>query len=301
MPLDLPTLIEQFGSEDKCHEYLEELRWPEGVRCPRCPEATTISRIAARRQFECDSCGYQFSVRVGTVLQDSKLPLWKWFLAIYLMVQSKKGISANQLKRMVGVSYKTAWFLCHRIRAAMAAGVENPLSGIVECDETYIGGSGSRGAKAAKGKRGHTGNKSMVVGALQRGGQVRLKVRTKADRATLHAFVEKHAGDAWAVYTDGHAAYKGIHRWERPHRTVNHRAGEYVRGQVHTNGIESVWSLLERSIIGAFHHVSAEHLPRYIDELEWRFNNRKNRFLFRDTMRALTDSKVMTYESLTGS
>lgn len=291
--IDLPGLIEAFGCEDKCHAYLGVLRWPDGVRCPRCEDPTTISRIEKRRQFECDACGYQFSVRVGTVLQDSKLPLWKWFLAIFLMIQSKKGVSANQVKRMIGVSYKTAWFLCHRVRHAMASLVENPLSGIVEVDETYVGGK-------TKGMgRGYTGNKTMVVGAVERDGAIRLKVRGKADRETLHAFIEKYALEARRLMTDEHAGYKGVARKGRSHETVSHRAKEHARGDVHTNSVESVWSLLERSIVGAFHHVSADHLPKYLDEVEWRFNNRDNPFLFRDTLMALMDSEVMTYEKLT--
>src|ERR687887_249803 len=139
MDMSLPQLIEQFGGEDECHAYLEELRWPSGVKCPRCGSAK-ISRIKARRQFDCDGCRYQFSVRVDTLFHDSKLPLWKWFLAVYLMVESKKGISANQLKRTLRVSYKTAWYLCHRIRSAMEGDEESLLAGIVEADDTWIGG-----------------------------------------------------------------------------------------------------------------------------------------------------------------
>src|SRR6266700_6042216 len=159
--MNLPKLIERFGSEDKCHAYLEELRWPEGVKCPRCG-SDKISRIRARRQFDCDGCRYQFSVRVGTVLQDSKLPLWKWFLAVYMMCEAKKGVSANQLKRMLGVSYKTAWFLCHRIRSAMYDETAGPLTGTVEIDETYVGG------KVRGRGKGYIENKTMVVGAVQR-------------------------------------------------------------------------------------------------------------------------------------
>lgn len=298
--IDLPKLIERFSCEDKCHDYLEDLRWPDGVQCPRCEKPTTISRIEKRRQFECDSCGYQFSVRVGTVLQDSKLPLWKWFLAIFLLVQAKKGMSANQVKRTLGVSYKTAWFLCHRIRHAMAALVENPLSGIVEVDETYIGGKAGSGSRAARGKgSGYVGNKAMVVGAVERDGAIRLKVRTKADRKTLRAFVEKYAADATHIYTDQGGGYTDIDKVTgKVHESVNHRIEEYVRGDVHTNSVENVWSLLKRSIIGSFHHVSADHLPKYIDELEWRFNNRENPFLFRDTLLSLMESDVMTYDKL---
>src|SRR2546423_4613970 len=167
--MNLPDLIEKFGSEDKCREYLEALRWPDGVECPRC-EGTTISRIHKRNQFDCDSCRYQFSVTAGTLSHDSHLPLWKWFLAIYLISESKKGISSKQLQRMLDVSYKTAWYLAHRIRDAMGDDDQPLLRGIIEVDETYVGGH-----VEGKGK-GYKGNKAVVVGALQRDGEVRLKV-----------------------------------------------------------------------------------------------------------------------------
>src|SRR5713101_493107 len=169
--ITLPELIEKFGSEDQCHAFLEELRWPDGVECPRC-QSKKISRIAKRRQFDCDGCRYQFSVRVGTVLQDSKLPLWRWFLAVYMMCESRKGVSANQLKRMLGVSYKTAWYLCHRIRSSMEDEGAALLSGVVEIDETYIGGK-PRYPRA--GRQGWRGNKTMVMGAIERGGKLRVQ------------------------------------------------------------------------------------------------------------------------------
>ena len=163
--IDLPRLIERFGSEDKCHAYLEEIRWPEGVECPRC-QSKKISRITKRRQFDCDGCRYQFSVRVGTIFQDSKLPLWKWFLAVYMMGESKKGISANQLSRMLGVSYKTAWFLCHRIRSTMTDETGELLRGVVEADETYVGGKLS-GFSSRKDSAAHRrDNKTVVFGIV---------------------------------------------------------------------------------------------------------------------------------------
>src|SRR3954469_22707664 len=172
--MDLVKLFEEFGSEDKCHDFLEELRWPDGVTCPRC-DSHKISRIAKRRQFDCDSCRYQFSVRVGTLFHDSKLPLWKWFLAVYLLCESKKGISANQMKRTLGVSYKTAWYLCHRIRSAMEGDEGELLRGIVEADETFVGGvkPGKDRRDAARHRRD---NKAVVVGAIQRGGKLRLRM-----------------------------------------------------------------------------------------------------------------------------
>jgi transposase-like protein len=293
--IDLPTLIERFGSEDKCHAYLEELRWPEGVKCPRC-SSDKISRIKARRQFDCDGCRYQFSVRVGTLFHDSKLPLWKWFLAVYVMGESRKGVSANQLKRMLGVSYKTAWYLCHRIRSAMHDENAPLLSGIVEVDETYIGGK-------ARGKgRGYTGNKTMIIGAIERGGELRLRTAERNDRTTLHGFIgDVVHDDAEAIYTDEWAAYRGIADENTRHETVSHREDEYVRGQVHTNTVESAWSLFDRAVIGSYHKLSVKHLPAYLDEFAFRFNNRANPYLFRDTLLRLVEGDSLTYSELVGA
>jgi transposase-like protein len=296
-PVDsLPELIERFGTEDKCHEYIEQLRWPEGITCPRC-DGTTISRIKSRRQYDCDGCRYQFSVRVGTVLQDSKLPLWKWFLATYLMVVSKKGISANQLKGMVGVSYKTAWYLCHRIRSAMEQDATK-LTGTVEVDETFVGGK-KRGKRHGIGTGWPGRDKTMIVGAIQRGGPVKFRIESRSDRKTLHKFIEDHVDDDTEfIYTDGHLGYRGIGDDNTTHEIVDHGDEEWVRGDVHTNTVENVWSPLKRSIIGSYHQLSAKHLPAYLDEIAFRFNNRENPFLFRDTMRAILASDVLGYKEL---
>jgi len=301
--MNLAKLIDQFGSEDRCREYLLHLRWPEGVHCPRCG-FDKVSRIGwadkngkkGRRQLDCNSCRYRFSVTTGTVFHDSHLPLWKWFAATYLMCESKKGISANQLMRMLGIgSYKTAWYLCHRIRSAMEATFV-PLDGTVEVDETYIGG-----------KRRHTGpgyteNKAMVMGALQRGGNVRLRfVRDehRLDGTQARKFIAANvADDAAAIYTDQHPSYRGIEDADTRHESVNHHLEEWVRGDVSTNGIESAWSLLKRSIIGSYHQLSEKHLPAYLDEFEFRFNNRENPFLFRDTLLKLLDGKALRYQEL---
>ncbi len=262
--MDLPALIEKFGSEEKCREYLEALRWPDGVECPRC-EGRTISRIVRRRQFECDGCRYQFSVTAGTLFHDSHLPLWKWFLAIYIISESKKGVSSKQLQRMLGVSYKTAWYLSHRIREAMGDDEQPLLRGIVEIDETLVGGK--RPGYGA----GYRGNKSTVVGAIERGGEIRLRVIPNRSRENLHGFIRATVSDeAEALHTDEFVSYKGIGDENTRHETVEHRSEEYVRGIVHTNGIESAWSLLKRSIIGSYHHVSVKHLPAYLDEMEFR-------------------------------
>lgn len=292
--MTLPKLMEQFGSEDACHEALEELRWPEGVDCPRCG-GKTISRIKARRQFDCDDCRYQFSVRVGTIFHDSKLPLWKWFLAVYMMCESKKGVSANQIKRMIGVSYKTAWYLCHRIRAAMRDEDQRQLSGTVEIDETWVGG-------VAKGKGyGYKGNKAVVIAAVERGGEARVKVVPDRRTPTVRRFVERNVSrDTDAIYTDELSSYDFIDReHDAEHASVKHSLDEWVNGQVHTNTVEGVHSLLKRSIIGSYHKVSKKHLPAYVDEMEWRYNNRENPYLFRDTIVELVNAERMQYKVLT--
>jgi transposase-like protein len=298
--VNLVDLIEQFGSEDKCRAYLEGLRWPDGVRCLRCG-SDKISRIVKRAQFDCDACRYQFSVRAGTIFHDSHLPLWKWFLAVYVVGESKKGISANQLKRMLGVSYKTAWYLCHRIRAAMLDSNPEPLTGIIEADETYTGhGPRSFGVRYRGRRVG--GNKIAIIGAVERGGRVRLKVSDRVDRKALHEFLRAVISDeAEAIYTDDYRAYDGIADDDTRHETVNHSRKQWVQGDVHTNTMEDVWSLFKRSIIGSYHHLSVKHLQAYLDEMAFRYNNRNNEYLFRDTLVALIGSDAMKYADLIAS
>jgi len=299
--IDLIKLFEEFGSEDKCHAYLEELRWPDGVECPRCG-SKKISRIAARRQFDCDGCRYQFSVRVGTLFHDSKLPLWKWFLAVYVMGESKKGVSANQLKRMLGVSYKTAWYLCHRIRAAMHDESAPLLHGIVEADETYVGGKATGFANKKESARHRRDNKTIVLGAVERGGQVRLRMAPDASSESVKGFLKDVVhDDAEAIYTDAHRSYRGIADHNTRHEYVDHSRDEWVRGQIHTNTVESVWSLFDRSVIGAYHKLSVKHLPAYLDEAAFRWNNRTNPYWFRDTILRLVEGDTLRFAELTAA
>jgi transposase-like protein len=290
--INLVELIDRFHSEDSCRTRLEELRWPEGVECPRC-DSKSIARMEDRHQYQCRSCRYQFSVTAGTIFHDTHLPLWKWFLAVYLIVESKKGISANQLKRMIGVTYKTAWHLAHRIRDALNEVDAQLLRGIVEVDETFAGGE-------VEGKgRVYKGNKTVVVGAMQRNGNICLQVVRGTDRETLHGFIrENTAGDREAIYTDEWSTYKGIADKDTKHEAVKHRDKEWARGEVHTNSIDNVWSLLKRSIVGSYHQVSAKHLDAYLDELEFRFNNWENPYMFRDAMLKLVVADNMPYQKL---
>lgn len=297
--VSLVSLIERFGhDEEACRSYLERLRWgAEGPQCPKCG-GRKVSHLRKRRQLDCNSCRYRFSVTTGTVFHDSHLPLWKWFLATYLMTDAKKGVSANQLRRELGVAYKTAWYLCHRIRSAMTeAGA--PLSGTVEIDETYVGGRPRSGSKSAHGAPGHK-SKIMVMGAIERGGNVRLHVEKRGASASAHTVDSFLAGtvapEAHHLYTDQALAYKHL---DGRHEAVDHGREEWVRGDVGTQGIESAWSLLKRSIIGSYHQLSEKHLQAYADEFAFRFNNRENPYLFRDTLLALVGADALTYESLT--
>jgi transposase-like protein len=319
---NLVNLIERFGSEDKCYAFLEGLRWPDGVKCLRCG-SDKISRVTSfkklrdktqpsgyrtepRRQFDCDSCRYQFSVKVGTLFHDSHLPLWKWFLSTYMMIESKKGVSANQLKRTLDVSYKTAWFQRHRIRHAMDVADPKLLTGTVEVDETYVGGRAKNRPKSVrmknkgrKGGQGYKGDKTMVLSAIQRGGKVRFAVeRRDATHMVLKAFIGDHVHADAAIYTDSHPGYRKLRDGGIKHEAVDHSAEEWVRADVHTNTVESVFSLLKRSIIGSYHQLSAKHLESYLDEIAFKFNHRHNPFLFRDTLLAMLDAEKLTYAEL---
>ena len=292
---NLLTLVDNFDTDAKCRELLERLRWPTGVACLRCG-SFSISEIESRNQYDCNDCRYQFSVTAGTIMHDSHLPLRKWFIAIYLMCESKKGISALQLKRTLGVAYKTAWYLCHRIREAMGSEpFEGPtLLGIIEVDETLIGGK-------TKGKgRAYKGNKMWVAGAIQRGGGIRLEQIPDTKRHTLHDFISRTVRDeAEAIYTDELRSYLGIEDHNTRHDTVNYSEEEWVVDDVHTNSIEGVWNLFKRSIDGAFHKVRRKHLGRYLEELEWRFTNRNNDHIFRDTLHRIVHTNHLTYQQLT--
>jgi transposase-like protein len=232
-------------------------------------------------------------VLVGSVFSDTHLPLYKWLLATYIICESKKGVSANQLKRMIGVSYKTSWYLTHRIRAAMKEANPIPLTGVIEADETFIGGK-----KKGVG-RGNLRSKTVVLGAMAREGDVRFTVAKRRNRKTLHTFINTVvADDAEAIYTDDWEGYVGVADGNTRHETVNHSADEWVRADVHTQSIEGVWSLFKRSIVGSYHQLSTKHLPAYLDEMSFRFNNRDNPFLFRDTLVRLLNAETLRYAEL---
>lgn len=288
--MNLMTLMEDFDTDAECRSELKELRWPDGVECPRC-QSKSISTKKERQQYDCNSCRYQFSATSGTIFHDSHLPLPKWFAAAYLMCESKKGISANQLKRTLHVSYKTAWYLCHRIRKAMEEVRPKQLNGTVEVDETYIGGHYDK-----RRKRGPW-EKQPVMGMIQRDGKFEARTIPTVSKQILISIIKQRVSEKATVYTDDNAAYTSL-KDSHKHASVNHSAEEWVRGKVHTNTIESAWSLFNRSVIGSYHKLSIKHLDAYLNEFEWRFNNRSNPYLFRDTLIKLIASQKLEYREL---
>ena len=292
--INLISLMQRFNCDDTCRETLEQIRWPTGICCIRCGDMEVLE-LPKHNRWECKSCKYQFSVTSGTIMHDSHLPLRKWFLAIYLMCESKKGISANQLHRTLGIAYRTAWYLCHRIREAMGNDpLEGPtLFGIVEVDETLVGSK-------VKGKgRQYTGNKVWVAGAIQREGKIRVERIPDVKKRTLHDFIARTVKDeAEAIYTDELKSYLGIADHNTRHETVNHSQEQWVVGDVHTNSIEGVWALFKRSLMGTFHRMSKKHMARYLEELGWRFNNRDNNHIFRDTLVRIMNTKNIEYKDL---
>ncbi len=291
--MTLPDVTELFSTDDKCRELLERLRWPNGPECPRCHGSKVARLVTADKLLYCAECDYQFTVTAGTVFHDSHLPLRKWFMVTLLLCEARKGISANQIKRTVGMSYKTAWYLCHRIRAAMKEADWPMLDGTVEMDETYVGG------KKRTPRRGKYSDKEIVIGIRQRGGDLRFFHAEDAKSGTLAKYIQENIStDVDVIVTDELPAYRKAVGSSK-HETVNHTAKEYVRGDIHTNTVESAFSLLKRGIIGSWHKISAKHLPAYLDEMTFRFNRRKNANLFLDTLRHMITAPVLTFEKLT--
>ena len=299
--MTLVDVINLFDTDERCRELLVRLRWPNGPECVRC-KGPVVELATEKQLFYCKDCDYQFTVTAGTIFNDSHLPLQKWFLATLLLCEAKKGMSAHQLKRTIWGqhkgSYKTAWYLCHRIRAAMKE-VDRPmLDGTVEMDETYIGGK-------AHGKgSGWRGDKEIVIGLRQRNGELRFFHANDAKSGTLAQYIKDNVStEVEVIVTDDFTAYPfamdkaGLGR-ER-HKTINHSTGHYVNGDIHTNTVESAFSLLKRGIIGSWHKISAKHLPAYLQEMEFRFNRRKSQTLFLDTLRHMVTAQTLTFQKLT--
>jgi transposase-like protein len=277
-----------FPNEDACKRYLMERRWPDGVvKCPRCGNPQVYKLNFKPWHWQCRICqknGYRFSIITGTIFENTNYKLLVWFKVLYLMLTSKKGISALQIHRMIGSgSYSTAFYMCHRLRAGMADPDFRKLMGIVEVDETFMGGKEKnkhRNKRIGPNTKGTTG-KTPVIGAISRKGNVVCQMIENADKPTLDGFVRRVVSDKVdLVATDEAYGYRDLGKAGYKHEAVQHGTGEYVRGEVHTQNIDSFWSLLKRGVIGTYHSVRKKYLPLYLNEFQFRFNNRKNPDIF---------------------
>ncbi len=297
--MNLIEVTKSFPDDETCLAYLEAVRWPKGVRCVKC-ESQQISRITRHstkenkrtKLYQCLRCGEQFSATSGTIFHDSHLPLRKWFIAVALFLNAKKGLSAKQMQRDLGVAYRTAWYLCHRIRKALEDGDLPKLTGTVEVDETYVGG------KYDKRRKRDPWTKAPVMGIIQRKGRVEAySIPTPSKAVLVGKIKDRVAPEAEMVVTDEYRAYASLKKTYR-HEVVNH-IKQWVRaGRIHTNTIENFWSLFKRGLIGSFHKVSVKHLPRYLDEFTYRFNNRETANLFTLTLGRLLGTINMPYKEL---
>lgn len=301
LPQTLIEAIRYFANQDVCTEFVAVLRWPNGPICPRC-DGAEHSYLSTRRLWKCKVCKKQFSVKLGTIFEDSPLGLDKWLPSVWLIANSKNGISSHELGRALGVTQKSAWFMLHRIRLAMQTGSFEKFDGTVEVDETFIGGKARNMHKRERARKitGTGGkDKTVVTGVLNRGGEVRTAVVPDRTKATLQAQVRQHVAPGATVYTDALESYNGL-RGDFTHSTIDH-AEEYVNGQVHTNGIENFWSLLKRGLHGTYVSVEPFHLFRYLDERVFTYNLREltNLGRFTAVLHAVTGRRL-TYAELTG-
>jgi transposase-like protein len=310
--LNLNMIAQEFSNEDRAREFMEYLRWPNGTICPHCGAEGAYrlngkpgsKRPVRKGVWKCKECRKQFTVKVGTIFEDSHIPLGKWLLAIHLLCSSKKGMSAHQLHRMLGMQYKSAWFMAHRIRHAMTQEpLASKLQGTVECDETYIGGKAKnmhRRDRARKIQGRGPVNKTPVMTLVERDGRVRSSQLERVTESNLKSALRCHVDPCANIMTDESPAYSGVELEFGSHEAVNHSAGEYVRGNAHVNTAESFHALLNRGVMGVYHHWSIKHMHRYLTEFGFRFDRRKDMDGDRtvDAIRAAEGKRLMYREPI---
>lgn len=271
----LLEMMEAFPDEQSAIDHLRAIRWKNSPYCPDCG-SDKVYHFSDNRTHKCGACRKRFSIKVGTIFEDSKLPLRKWFMTIWLITSHKKGIASTQLAKDIGVTQKSAWFMLHRLRhAAQTRSFQRPLQGEVESDETFIGGKEKNKHRSQRtgGKQGGKG-KAVVMGVLERGGELRTTHMPNLQVRNVQGVIRANVKAGSNIMTDEHTSFVGLSR-DYHHHTVNHSAGQYVKNFYnHTNSIEGVWSLFKRQIVGTHHYLSPKHLFRYLGEMTWRFNLR---------------------------
>ncbi len=304
MVKNLHVLITSMPDEKTCRDYLIKERWNGVITCPYCG-CEKCYVIEGGKRFKCGSktCYKKFSVTVGTIFEASNIPLNKWFMALYLGTAHKKGISSYQLAKDIGVAQKTAWFMLHRIRAIMKPSEDIKLEGTVEVDEVYIGGRMKNKHKKVRAKYkenvGHAGNKTGVMGLIERGKDLKVQV-IDSNKETLKQMVRNHVDVKATIVTDALNAYNGLNKEYAKHEVIYHDKDEYVRGDIHRNTIEGFFAYLKRSIFGIYHHVSVKHLQRYCDENGYRYNTRKMSDPERFTISLGNIERRLDYKTLVG-
>jgi transposase-like protein len=295
---NLVELQEHFNNENKCWDYLENLRWKDKVVCPFC-KSERYYKFKNSRTYKCKDCKKKYNAKIGTIFENTKVPLSKWFVSIYLATSHKKGISSCQLAKDIGVTQKTAWFILHRIREMLTQKAPYMLNSMVEIDECYLNPKPENKHKNKRVNRIPYGNRIKILGILQRDGIVYTELVDYVDARMLIPIITKCVDKSSTMVTDAFGSYQSLGKSYK-HIVVNHLRGEYVKGIYHTNTIEGYWGLMRRGVIGTYHHLSRQHIWRYLAEFEFRYNTRKSKEIERFDYSFLNCERRLKYNELIG-